>query len=134
MAAVDSVGVVLLLACLYMLALVVRRRMLGRHGGVMEMSVRLRHWTFGLARYEADRLLWFRTFSLSPRPRLELSRTDLQVAARRAPHGAEHLHVLHDAVVVTCRSRGADVEIALPDSGVMGLLAWLEGAPARSVR
>lgn len=134
MKAVDAVGVLLLLGCLYLVALFVRRRLLSRHGGTVEMSVRLRHWTFGIARYEADRLMWFRTFSLSPRPRLELPRTDLRVIARRQPHGTEHLHVVHDAVVAQCECAGKPVELALHDTAVMGLRAWLEGAPARTYR
>ena len=65
----------LVLVLLYGLALVVRRRLLSRHGGTFELSYRVRSekagrgWLLGLGRYSGDDLEWFRIFSLSPRPK-----------------------------------------------------------------
>lgn len=126
MAALDAVGATLLVVCLLLVGLVVRRRLLSRRWGTVEMSLRLRHWTFGMARFESDRLLWFRTFSLSPRPRVAFARTALHVMGRRPPHGAESLAMSADAVVLECVSDDAACEIALPSSAALGLMAWLE--------
>ena len=60
---------------LYGAALVVRRRLLARHGGTFELSHRVRAdrpgrgWVLGLGRYSGETLEWFRVFSLSPRPK-----------------------------------------------------------------
>ncbi len=70
---VDAAGVLLLLVVVYGLALVVRRRLLTRHGGTFELSHRARHagdgrgWVLGIGRYSGERLEWFRLFSLAPR-------------------------------------------------------------------
>jgi hypothetical protein len=140
--ALDAVGVALLLACLGLLTLVVRRRVISRGGGTVEMSLRVRrpgglaagpaHWAFGLARYEHDRLLWFRTFSLSPRPRHALDRTDLRVRSRRPPHRPEAAALHADAVVLECSCGDALVDLAVPGAAAVGVLAWIEAAPTRS--
>ena len=71
----DAVGVLLVLVLLYGVALVVRRRLLSRHGGTFELSYRVRSeragrgWLLGLGRYSGESLEWFRIFSLSPRPK-----------------------------------------------------------------
>ncbi|MBU1801398.1 MAG: DUF2550 domain-containing protein, partial [Actinobacteria bacterium] len=63
---IDAAGVLLLLALLYGLALVVRRRVISRHGGTFELSCRVnphgdgRGWVLGLGRYSGERLEWFR--------------------------------------------------------------------------
>lgn len=96
------------------------------------MSWRLRHWTFGIARYERDRLEWFRTFSLSPLPRCSLTRGSVQVSARRNPRGTEAWHLVPEAVVLECANGDGFVEIALPAPAVVGFLAWLEASPSHS--
>src|SRR6478752_6739097 len=70
----DSAGVVLLVLLLFGLLLVVRRRVLSRHGGTFELSVRDpeqapgRGWVLGLGRYREDSLDWYRIFSPLPAP------------------------------------------------------------------
>ena len=65
----------LLLVLLYGVALIVRRRLLSRHGGTFELSYRVRPdtagrgWLLGLGRYSGETLEWFRIFSLSPAAR-----------------------------------------------------------------
>ena len=74
--ALDIVGLCLLLALLYGIALIVRRRLLARHGGTFELSYRARTehpgrgWLLGIGRYSGQSLEWFRIFSLSPRSTL----------------------------------------------------------------
>jgi hypothetical protein len=130
--ALDIVGLVLLVACIPLVAMVVRRWLLSRNGGTIEMSLRERHWRFGVARYEGDRLSWFATFSLSLRPRRSFSRAALKVASRRPPRTAEALHIVHESVILECILDAATVEVAVPSSALPGLLAWLEAAPKRA--
>src|SRR5687767_5482443 len=93
----DAAGVLLGLVLLYGLALVVRRRLLARHGGTFELSYRVRPeragrgWLLGLGRYSGDELEWFRVFSLSPRPKRVWPRSDLSYGARREPEGVEQV-------------------------------------------
>ena len=87
----DAAGAVLVLVLLYGLALVVRRRLLSRHGGTFEFSYRVRPekagrgWLLGLGRYSGDTLEWFRIFSLSPRPKSSWARGTLAYIGRRDP-------------------------------------------------
>jgi hypothetical protein len=126
---VDVVGSVLLFVCVLLIAMVARRWLLSRSGGTLEMSLRERHWRFGVGRYDGDRLSWYATFSLSPRPRRTFARSGLRVVGRRPPRGGEALHVVHDSVILECATAPAAVEIAVPSSALPGFLAWLEAAP-----
>ena len=134
MAALDVIGVALLAACLVLIGFIARRHLLVRRGGTVEMSWRRGHWTFGIGRYERDRLDWFRTFSLSPRPRYSLMRGSVQVSSRRQPRGAEAWSLVPEALVLECATHDGFVEVAMPASAVVGLLAWLESSPTRTTR
>ena len=85
----DAAGAVLVLVLLYGLALVVRRRVLSRHGGTFELSYRARAehpgrgWLLGIGRYSGQSLEWFRIFSLSPRPKRVWARDLLEYAGRQ---------------------------------------------------
>ena len=117
------------------LAISLRRRVLSRSGGSIEMSLRLRHktqgrgWVLGVGRFVGDDLQWFRVFSLSPRPRRTLSRKDLLVRTRRVPKGPESLSLLKGVDILELTSAGGPVEIALEASAMTGFLAWLEARP-----
>ena len=139
MEAVEVLGLVLVVLCALLILLVVRRRLLERVGGTVAASWRPQRgghslasslgWSFGVARYETDRLLWFKTFSLSPRPRHVLLRSALVLGSRRRPHGAETVAVVPDATILQC-GHGDDVfELAVPSVALPGLLAWVEAAP-----
>jgi hypothetical protein len=141
--AVEVLGLLLLVGCAVLLGLLVRRRWLDRSGGTVDLSLRWRDgrrgprgslgWSFGVGRYDGDRLLWFKTFSLSPRPRHELRRSMLIVRQRRMPHGAEALAVVADSTVLECEHGEATVELAVPSAVLPGLLAWLEAASRHSL-
>ena len=131
----DAAGAVLLLVLLYGLALVVRRRLLSRHGGTFELSFRVRSeragrgWLLGLGRYSGDSLEWFRIFSLSPRPKRSWERDTLSYSGRREAAGAERMSLYPDHVVVQCHTPAGELELAMSASSLMGLQSWLEAAP-----
>lgn len=131
----DVVGVLLLLVLLYGIALIVRRRLLSRHGGTFELSYRVRPekvgrgWLLGLGRYSGDTLEWFRIFSLSPRPKGAWTRKELRYDGRRDPAGAEQISLYSDHLVVVCSTPSGPVEFAMSQASLMGLQAWLESGP-----
>ena len=120
---------------LALVSIALRRRVLSRSGGAIELSLRLRPksqgrgWVLGVGRFVGDDLQWFRVFSLSTRPRRTLSRRDLEVRVRRPPKGPEALALLKGAEVVELTSAGGKVEIAMDHSAMTGFLAWLEARP-----
>lgn len=131
----EVLGLVVVVLSLPVLALTVRRRVLQRGGGTIDLSLRLkrsthgRGWVLGVGRFDGDELQWYRVFSLSLRPRRTLTRRDLRVLARREPLGPERLALLSGAVVMECKSSTGKVELAMEPSAVTGFLAWLEATP-----
>jgi hypothetical protein len=131
----DVAGVLLAVVLCYGIALIVRRRVLARHGGTFELSHRVRTdkagrgWVLGLGRYSATTLEWFRIFSLNPRPQHVWQRDDLAFTGRRDPGGVEQLSLYPDHVVIRCTTRTGEFELALSQEALMGLQAWLEAAP-----
>lgn len=131
----DIVGVILLLALLYGIALIVRRRLLARHGGTFELSCRLhaertgRGWLLGIGRYSGQSLEWFRIFSLSPRPKRVWARDHLSYSGRRRPEGAEELSLYGGHVVASCRYLDQPLELAMSEASLTGFQSWLEAGP-----
>jgi hypothetical protein len=125
----------LVLAALVFFAVWVRRQLLQRRGGTVELSLRLkprargRGWVLGIGRFEGDDLQWHRVFSLARRPRRTLSRRDLTVLRRREPERNETYALLKGAVVMECRSVDGPVELGMDPAAVTGFLAWLEARP-----
>ena len=126
-----AVGVVAL--CLVLLAL--RRRVLLRPAGAIDMSMRTRFgrigggWALGVGRYAGDDLVWYRLFALTVKPARTLSRRGLEVDGRRLPTGAESWAVQAGAVIVECRDDDGPVQLAMSAGAVTGFLSWLESAP-----
>ena len=131
----DAAGAVLVLVLVYGLTLVVRRRLLARHGGTFELSCRVRSeragrgWLLGLGRYSGDSLEWFRLFSLSPRPKRVWERQELSYSGQREPVGTERMSLYPDHVVVQCHTPQGELEVAMSASSLMGLQSWLEAGP-----
>ncbi|MFF1380388.1 DUF2550 domain-containing protein [Streptomyces sp. NPDC058308] len=129
--------IVLVLVGLFVFGL--RRRLIQRSGGTFDCSLRWdapekgdvsgKGWGYGVARYNGDRVEWFRVFSYAPRPRRILERSAIEVVDRRAPDGEEELALLSDAIVLGCLHRGARLELAMSEDALTGFLAWLEAAP-----
>ncbi|MFG3351328.1 DUF2550 domain-containing protein [Streptomyces sp. NPDC048001] len=132
-------GLVVLLVVVALLVFGLRRRVIQRSGGTFDCSLRWnvpedgdgssKGWVYGVARYNGDRVEWFRVFSYAPRPRRMLERAAIEVLARRAPDSQEELALLSDAVVLVCLHRGTRLELAMSEDALTGFLAWLEAAP-----
>lgn len=128
-------GLALLLAVASALGLVLRRRLLARHGGTFELSHRLGHegsgrgWILGLGRYSGERLEWFRIFSLYPGPKATWAREELTYDGRRQPMSAEQASLYPDHLVIRCDSPDGEVEFAMSAASLMGFQAWLEARP-----
>jgi hypothetical protein len=81
------IGALILFGAL--MALFLRRELISRGSGTIDMSLRLntfvpeRGWAPGLGRFSGDELRWYRLFSFGVRPRRVLRRTGLVVEARR---------------------------------------------------
>jgi hypothetical protein len=131
--------VLLVIACCFLGYLVLRRVRLMRGGGV-DVCLRRRPvsaarkdvsagWHFGVGRYQGDELAWYRLTSLRPGPSTVLDRFELEIVGRRSPAEAEVYAIPQADSVLTCRSRGADLEIAMAPGVLTGFLSWLESAP-----
>ncbi len=132
---IDAAGVLLLLAVVYGLALVVRRRVISRHGGTFELSFRVRPhgdgrgWVLGLGRYSGERLEWFRVFSLAPRPKRRWARETLSYDGSREPSGTEQMSLYPDHVVIHCQTPDGEIELAMSTASLTGFQSWLEARP-----
>jgi hypothetical protein len=136
---VEAIGAVVGVILLALFVLGLRRRLIQRAGGTFDCSLRVappedteptgKGWVYGVARYNGDRVEWFRVFSYAFRPRRVLERPSIEVEGRREPRGTEELALLSDAVVLTCEHRGMRLELAMSDDALTGFLAWLEAAP-----
>ncbi|MCX3064108.1 DUF2550 domain-containing protein [Streptomyces beihaiensis] len=138
---VLCVAAVVVLVLLGLFGFGLRRRLIQRSGGTFDCSLRWgapgpgdpdasgKGWGYGVARYNGDRVEWFRVFSYSPRPRRILERAAIQVTGRRAPDGEEELALLSDAIVLSCVHRDTRLELAMSEDALTGFLAWLEAAP-----
>lgn len=125
-------GVLVLLVA----GLILRRFLLSRELGTFDCSLRSepsRHsagrWMVGVARYETDRLDWFRIFAVSPRPRRSFARARLVVLDRREPEGPEVYAVVQGSVIVRCAYGTSVLELAMSDLAYSGFATWLESAP-----
>jgi len=125
----------LVLLVLAAVGIAARRYLLERRGGTVECGLRSPggSWRLGVASYQREELCWFGVFGVSMRPEEVFPRRDLAVVSRRVPTEAEESILGPGMVVVEC-ARGEDgpVELALGESALTGMLAWLEAAPPGS--
>lgn len=130
---VDSLAVVVVAGALLLAWFVGRRRVLAASGS-FDLSVNRRHepgpgWVLGFAVYGDTELLWYRTFSLSLRPRHRFVRGTVLIERRRTPVGGE-MHALHAGhLVVDTRNDCGVHQLAMNPSALTGLLSWLESSP-----
>jgi Protein of unknown function (DUF2550) len=115
--------------------LATRRYLLERGGGTVECGLRKagNPWRLGVAQYELEELHWFSAFGISSRPEEILPRRDLVVVNRRVPDGVEETILGTGRIIVSfALPQDGSIELALADSALTGLLAWLEAAPPGS--
>lgn len=141
-----ALGTVVLLLVLAAVVLALRRFLIERGGGTVECGLRKpggvsadqpasRHgrWRLGVAAYQLDELRWYSAFGISARPAYTFGRRSLSVVSRRRPDPEEAVSLGPDRVIVQCRlSSDETFELALAESALTGLLAWLEAAPPGS--
>jgi hypothetical protein len=132
---VDSLLFVVVLLVLLVVGLLVRGRLLARSGGAFDMSVtrgsqaQVKGWMHGLAVYGDAELRWFRTFSLSWRPRYRFTRGDVVIDGRREPVGLE-VHAIHPGHLIVGTENASGVQqFAMSPNALTGLLSWLESSP-----
>jgi hypothetical protein len=125
----------LIILVLAAVGIATRRYLLERGGGTVECGLRQPggSWRLGVASYQREELCWYGVFGVSMRPEDVFGRRDLVVASRRMPTDAEASILGPGMIVLEC-SFGADrtVELAVSESALTGLLAWLEAAPPGS--
>lgn len=114
-------------------AVLMRRSLLSRGMGSFDCSLRRRPhgggWSFGVARYDNDRLDWFRLFGLSPRPDRSLVRGRLTILERRRPEAQDTSVLSADWVLVRCVYEKTTLELGMSEMAYNGLATWLESAP-----
>jgi Protein of unknown function (DUF2550) len=108
-----------------------------RQGGV-EVAMRARpdlvgsRWHIGVGRYRGDKFVWYRVTSLITGPNEVVSRAGLRIVHRRRPTGSESYVMPGGALVLRCRARDREFEIAMAPDALTGFLSWLEAAPPGS--
>jgi Protein of unknown function (DUF2550) len=125
----------LILAVLAAAGIAARRFLLERGGATVECGLRQRgrSWRHGLASYQLDEFRWYGIFGLSMRPDQTFPRRDLAVVARRPPTEEEVTILGPGRIVAECQlGASATLDLALAESALTGLLAWLESAPPGS--
>jgi len=148
----------LVLLVLVAVGIAARRFLLERSGATIDCGLRKGSgsWRLGVASYQLDELCWFAVFRISMRPEETFPRRDLAVVSRRLPTEAETSILGPGRIVVECqlgearvpgedatrgarvpgedgtRGEGGKVELAMAESALTGLLAWLEATPPGS--
>lgn len=124
-----------ILALVLLVTFTIRRRVLMKGVGAIEMSFRLQTrrlfggWALGVGWFSGDQLLWYRVFSFTARPARRLDRRSLLVEARRGPGEDELGSVPLGAVILQCTTRSGHQEIAMNAETVPGFMSWLEASP-----
>lgn len=126
---------VVVLAALYL----IRQLVVAHQRGAFECTLQRRSllgrrptWQLGLMRYGTRQLSWYRAFSLRIRPEVTIARervVALERLSEEPGHGGEP-HVLLELRMADGQTR----RMLLARSAASGLMAWMEAAPAGSLR
>jgi hypothetical protein len=140
----EVIGIGVLIVLVGLGAVYLRREVISRAGGTIDMNLRLstfvpgRGWSSGLGQFAGEQLRWYRVFSFGFRPRRVLTRHGLVVEDRRTPEGPERLAMPDGWIIVRCSGRvgssSVEVELAMAESALTGFLSWLESAPPGALR
>jgi hypothetical protein len=140
-----AVAVALVLAVLALAAgaLIARRALISRRGGVVECALRRGSagpWRHGLAEYQRGQLSWHQSLSFRLRPGVVFDRAELRILRTRPPTSAEAARFGPGVIIAECASLAGPsaeastaghqpVELAIAEAALTGLLAWLESSP-----
>lgn len=129
-------GALVVFVLLPFMVLYTRRRWLHGLGGVFDCALQLGKdagvgWSLGLARYRGDQLQWFRSFSLSLRPKFVFRRGRTHYVSRRLPRAIEAVSLYSDSciVIVSDATTGREYNLAMSNDSAVALMSWLESAP-----
>jgi len=128
---IIAASLLLLLFVLLIVGFVVRRSLLLRGIGAVEIWIKLsgRRWSLGVGWFDGDELSWYRVFSLSPRPARVLVRGQVEVVERRQPSERDAIVLPRRTVILVCRTPHRAEQVAMSAGAVNGLLSWLEAQP-----
>jgi hypothetical protein len=138
LSAVEFLAVLIVVLCLAVAAIPMRRHLIRRAGATFDCAVRTTvaahpgdaaGWSFAIGRYRDRGVELFRVFSYSPRPRTSLARRGFDVTGRREAVGEETRTLLPGWSVLECEAGGRAVELAMSAESMMAFLAWVEAAP-----
>ncbi|WP_052460163.1 DUF2550 domain-containing protein [Tessaracoccus massiliensis] len=132
--------IVIAFVLLPFILLYLRRRWLTGQGGLFDCAYRISEvtpgsgWVLGMARFRGENLEWFRSFSLSLRPKKVFPRVGTTYVHQRQPAGLEAIALFEDSMIVTLRDRasGATSSLSMDRDQVLALMSWLESAPPGS--
>lgn len=127
------ISVVCLLLILGVIAFFARlqslRTRVGSFSCALRRSGRPAIWKIGIAHYGVDRLDWYRTASLSFRPKHTWSRNDLDLIEKVKITDSEGVRVREFSVLVLCQCGQKRFELAMGEGAYSGLRSWVESAP-----
>ena len=113
-------------------AILGRQRQMLRTAGAVPLAVQRGHrWLYGIGRYQDGELRWYRALGIGTRPSRVLRRGEVELLGRRSPVESERRSVPATAVIVSCRSNGETLSIAIGESAYMGFVSWLEASAPR---
>lgn len=119
------------LVLIAILAILARQRFMLQAPGTIPVALRARtpRWQYGVARFVAGELRFYRSLGWGTRPSRVMRRGELTVLGRRRPVAAERGSLPPRAVVVDCRDAAGDVALAFSEGAYTGFVSWLESAP-----
>lgn len=127
---VITSSLVVALLALLAVTFLIRRQLLLRGIGAVEMSIKVQlRWSVGVGWYGGEELSWYRVFSLSPRPAKVFVRGRVEVLERVPATERDAIVLPRGSTVLRCRTGQRTEDIAMSAGAANGLLSWLEAAP-----
>lgn len=131
--------IVVILALIYMFALLARRVWLSVRGGLFDCALLPAgaiKWRTGLARYQGEYLEWYLVWHPWPRPTRLFARDKCELVGLRDTDPSESRLGYATAKIVDLKVANTTPDrfkLALNAGSAMGLVSWLESAPPGQV-